>query len=136
MKRITLLVLGLFLGALTSAANADPPVVVSDGWTRPSLGGTASIYATISNEGATPLRLIGAMTPGAKGVELHDPAKGTGAVAALVIPPHGSLTLAPNGPYIQLTGLASDLQPDGALLARLHFEGVGWIVTIVKVRTT
>jgi copper(I)-binding protein len=135
MKRTMLFALALLFAGLTQGADADPSVVVSDGWTRASLGGSTPIYATISNEGDTAVRLIGVMTPGAKAAELHDPAKGTAPVAAIAIPAHGSVTLAPNGPYIELTGLTDAVQPDGALLVRMHFEGVGWIVAIVKVRS-
>jgi len=128
-------VLAMMLVAASSAGvRAASPVVVADPWAHPA-SGTVQVYATISNEGDDPDRLIGASSPSASGFELHDAAHGATPVAAVVIPPHGSVTLSPTGGYVMFTGLKADLTDGGLFFARLHFERAGWIVALVRVRT-
>jgi len=56
----------LFLLALASAQ------VVREGWVRFSPGPNAAAYLTLENPGDLPLRLVGARTPVAERVELHE----------------------------------------------------------------
>jgi copper(I)-binding protein len=134
MKRLFLLVL-LLGAAAAQRASAATGITVTDAWAKPS-SGTGAVYATITNSDATPDRLIGAMTPGAASAELHDSLHGTAAVPAIVVPAGGSVTLAPGGQYVALTGLKADLQANDAVLVRMHFERAGWIVAIVRVRAS
>jgi copper(I)-binding protein len=125
-------------------ASAAPSISVTDAWSRPAAStGTAVMYATIKNAAAVPDRLTAATTPSARNVELHqsmssmmngDPVASMHPVDAIVVPAHGSVTLAPGGYHLMLTGLKGDLTANGAFLARLHFANAGWIVTIVHVR--
>jgi copper(I)-binding protein len=117
-----------------TAVRAESPVTVSDAWSHPA-SGTVMVYASIANSGDMPDRLLGATSPSATGFALYDPAKGTAAVPAIVIPAHGLVSLSPSGPYLAMTGLKSDLADGGLFFARLHFERAGWIVAIVHVRT-
>jgi copper(I)-binding protein len=129
--------LGVVLLVATTPATmvrAESAVTVSDAWAHPA-SGTVTVYASISNSGDEPDRLLGATSPSATGFALYDPAKGTAAVPAIVIPAHGLVTLAPTGPYLTMTGLKSDVADGGLFFARLHFERAGWIVAIVHVRT-
>ncbi len=130
---------GLFVALLFLAnsgfALAASPVTVADAWALPS-SGAGAIYATIANAGEEPDRLIGATTPNAASVELHDTLHGTTVQPAIVVPAHGSVTLAPGGAYLSALGLKSALQANDALLVRLHFERAGWIVAIVRVRAS
>jgi copper(I)-binding protein len=124
----------MLVAASTVGVRAASPVVVADPWAHPA-SGTAQVYATISNEGDDADRLIGATSPSATGYELHDAAHGATPVAAIVIPPHGSVTFSPTGGYVLFTGLKADLTDGGLFFARLHFERAGWIVALVRVRT-
>jgi copper(I)-binding protein len=133
MRRAAVLVL-TFLAMTSAGARAASPVVVADAWAHPA-SGSVQVYATISNEGDAADRLIGATSPSATGYELHDGAHGAAPVAAIVVPPHGSVTFSPTGGYVQFTGLKADLADGGLFFARLHFENAGWIVAIVHVRT-
>jgi copper(I)-binding protein len=124
----------LLIATPATPVRAASAVTVSDAWAHPA-SGTVMVYASIANSGDEPDRLLGATSPSATGFALYDPAKGTAAVPAIVIPAHGLVTLAPSGAYIAMTGLKSDLTDGGLFFARLHFERAGWIVAIVHVRT-
>jgi copper(I)-binding protein len=123
--------------AATTGARAAGPVAISDAWSNPaSAGGSVHVYATITNNGDEADRLIGAVSPSATGFELHDLGMKPGATppAALVIPPHATVTFAPGGDDVTYTGVKTDIAAGGLFFARLHFERAGWVVTIVRVR--
>jgi copper(I)-binding protein len=123
------------LAAATVAARADSAVTVTDAWSPPALG-LGPVYATITNTGDVPDRLIGAMTPNAASIELHDPTHGAKPVAVIVIPAHATVTLGASGPYLSLVGLKAATAVNDAFLCRIHFERAGWIVAIVRVRSS
>jgi copper(I)-binding protein len=77
------------------------------------------VYATIRNPSSHPAILVGASSPAASHVELHEsmtmrggtmngmamPAEGMKPVARLTIPPHGSVILKPGGYHLMVLGL-------------------------------
>lgn len=90
----------LFLLALASAQ------VVREGWVRFSPGPNAAAYLTLENPGDLPLRLVGARTPVAERVELHETfmrevegkkVMGMRPVPFLRVPPKGRVELKPGG---------------------------------------
>jgi len=133
MIRLQAVCLSLLLVAGASVgAQAASPIVVSDAYAPPA-SGSVPVYATITNSGDDADRLLGATSPSATGSELHDAAKGTAALAAIIIPAHGTVTLAAGGPYVTMTGLKAPVAANDLFFARLHFERAGWIVAIVHV---
>jgi copper(I)-binding protein len=136
MNRLYVLALALLTAvATTTGVRAAAPVAVSAPWSPPATD-AALVYANITNDGDDPDRLIGAFSPSATGFELHDTLHGTAAVSAIVIPAHGTVTLAPGGRYLSLTGLKAPTVTGGEFFARLHFERAGWIVAVVRVGTS
>ncbi len=123
------------LAATTLAARAESPIAVPDAWAPPALG-LGPVYATITNTGDVPDRLIGATTPNATSIELHDPAHGAKPVAAITIPAHATVTLGASGPYLALVGLKAPTAANDMFFCRMHFERAGWIVAIVHVRSS
>ena len=142
MSRRVAFIIAALLGLASRSVAAEPPITVSDAWSRPATG-AGVVYATIANSATTPDRLVGATTPSAAAVELHESMRGSGSmngvesmqpITAIAVPAQGSVTLAPGGYHLMLTGLKKDLQANDAFLVRMHFANAGWIVTIVRVR--
>ena len=135
-RRMAVPLVAFLFVAVFGLARAASAVTVADAWASPSSESGAIYYATILNAGAEPDRLTAATTPNATSVELRDTLHAATAQPAIVVPAHGSVTLAPGGAYLSVLGLKSPLQANDALLIRLHFERAGWIVAIVRVRAS
>jgi len=138
-----------------AASGAPTPIRVSDLWSRPATG-TAVIYATIHNTSAEPDRLIGATSPVASHIGLHESAEtrmpamsmpsgsmsgmpmsgsmmSMKTLSAITIPAGGTTTLKPGGYHLMLD-LRHDLKPGETIPLRLHFARAGWVAATVVVR--
>ena len=110
-------------------------------WARPTAGTqtNGAAYATIANAGDAADRLVGARSPAARVVELHDQtidADGVARmrpVAAVDVPPHGEARFAPGGLHIMLVGLSGPLHDGAAFPLTLVFERAGEITVEVAV---
>jgi copper(I)-binding protein len=145
----------LFLAiACTGVAYAGTPMLVSDVWSRPA-NGTAVVYATLRNRASVPDRLLGATSPVATRIELHEtfqtkmPAmSGMGSmgsmpmsgsmmsmksVSSIPVPALGTTKLTPGG-YHMMLDLRRDIKAGETIPLRLHFANAGWISTTTKVR--
>ncbi len=149
MKRPLSLLIAL-LATAGLARSAGSPISVSDAWSRPA-SGTAVVYATLHNGGSAPDRLIGATSPIATRVGLHQSYEtkmpgmamgnmpmgggmvGMRPVASIPIPPGGTTVLRPGG-YHLMVDLRHDLKAGDSIPLRLHFARAGWIATSVPVR--
>jgi copper(I)-binding protein len=140
--------------ASTAASTAAAPIRVRDVWSRPATG-TAVIYATIHNASSGPDRLIGATSPLATHVDLHESAEtkmpamsmpgGMGGMpmngsmmsrktlTAIPIPAGGTTSLKPGGYHLMLD-LRHDLMAGERVPLRLHFARAGWIAVTATVR--
>jgi copper(I)-binding protein len=154
MKR-TMFSIILCATVVAGANAAGEPIHVSDVWSRPAAG-TAVIYATIHNDSAEPDRLIGATSPIATRVDLHEssetkmPAMSMNSgsmgdmpmgdsmmsmktLSAITIPAGGTTSLKPGGYHLMLD-LRHDLKAGQTVPLRLHFAHAGWIAVNAKVR--
>lgn len=86
-------------------------VAVTEAWARPALkGGTGGIYMTITNSGASAVRIARATSLDAAAVELHESSDHAGMahmqrLPTLEIAPGASATLKPGGKHFMLIGL-------------------------------
>src|ERR1700729_2461672 len=109
-------------------------VVVEKPWARATPKGAevGAGYLTIRNDGAAPDRFTGGTADFAN-VELHEMSMVGGVMKmrelkdGLVIPAHGSVTLAPNGDHLMFTGLKQPLVKGAVAKATLTFEHAGAI---------
>jgi copper(I)-binding protein len=146
----------ILLAVAVSGANAATlPIRISDVWSRPATG-TAVIYATIHNASAASDRLIGATSPVATHVDLHEssetkmsamsmPSGGmsdmpmTGSMmsmktlTAIPVPAGATTSLKPGGYHLMLD-LRHDLRAGETVPLRLHFAHAGWIAVTATVR--
>ena len=151
--RLTLLVVAsVALLAACSSAAAPPPATISvtDAWARSSsaMASAAAAYATITNAGTTADALVGASSPAAATVEVHEtvamgsPAASSGGmmgmrpVARVEIPAGGSLQLKPGSYHVMLIGLARDLVVGDTIDLILTFEKAGPITVKAQVRAS
>ncbi len=155
MKRSIFSCLLLASAMAGTASGATAPISVSDVWSRPATG-TAVVYATIHNDSSEPDRLIGATSPIATHVGLHQssetkmapmsmPSGSMGdmpmddsmmsmkTLTAIPIPAAGTTSLKPGGYHLMLD-LRHDLKAGETVPLRLHFARAGWIAATAAVR--
>jgi copper(I)-binding protein len=133
---VAFLALALCFASLATAA----PVValgsirIASPWVRPNPPGapTAAGYAAISNVGHAPDRLIAASSPDAKTVELHQMLMAAGGVmrmrpvaGGLPIGPGQTVTLAPGGYHLMLTGPTHAFRVGELVPITLTFQHAG-----------
>ena len=118
----------LLAGCSSAAVPPTAPITVTDAWARSSsaTAGAAAAYATITNAGTTADALVGASSPAAASVEVHEtmamgsPSASIGGmmgmqpVARVEIPAGGSLELKPGGYHAMLIDLTLTFEKAGA----------------------
>jgi copper(I)-binding protein len=150
---------GLLLAALVvgstaagcSSGGASADLTITDAWARPS-SATASAgaaYMTIQNNGTATDALVGASSPAATTVEVHEtvvmgsPAPGAsddGAmmgmqpVKRLEIPAGATVELKPGSYHVMLIGLKQDLKAGATIEITLTFEKAGELSLSVPVK--
>jgi copper(I)-binding protein len=143
----------LFVVGLPSLTSAETPAIsVTDAWSRPATG-DGVIYATLHNNAPVADHLIGASSPLARHIGLHQtsemkmpgmsmsmgnmPMSGSmtsmKSVSSIPVPAHGTTSLAPGGYHLMLD-LRRDLKAGETVPLRLHFARAGWVTTSVQVR--
>lgn len=138
----------LLAGCSGAAASPSAGITVTDAWARTSsaMASAGAAYATITNAGSAADALIGASSPAAATVEVHETvaigspdASGGGMmgmqpVARVEIPAGGSLQLKPGSYHVMLIGLVRDLKAGDTIDLTLAFEKAGAITVKVQVR--
>lgn len=122
----------------SSPVSAQPAQIMQGGvqvtqvWSRAALAGrNGAVYLTVTLQGV-PDRLLGAASPVAERVELHESLMEQGvmkmrAVQALPVGSDKPLTLAPGGYHIMLIGLKQKLTEGDMVPITLTFEKAGEI---------
>jgi copper(I)-binding protein len=149
-----LLVAALVMGSVAvgcSSSGGTAEVAITDAWARPSsaMASAGAAYMTIQNNGTATDALVGASSPAATTVEVHEtvvmgsPAPGASGdggmmgmqpVERLEIPAGGSVELKPGSYHIMLIGLKQDLKVGDSIEITLKFEKVGEIKVTAAVR--
>jgi len=130
----TLASIALLAFSPISAAAGDE-IGIRQAWSRATPKGAqvAAGYLTIENHGASPDRLISAATTAAAKVDIHEMAMAGSVMTmrpvdgGLVIPPGGSVTLAPGGSHLMFIGLTAPFSEGSRIAAALMFEKAGKI---------
>ena len=122
-----------FVALLALSACGGTPedaVAVHDGWARETIGGVAvsAGYARIENGTGRAVRLVGAETPAAGRIEIHNVIDDNGVMrmrevaGGLDIPAGGSVALRPGGYHMMLLDLARPLRAGETIPVTLRFD--------------
>ena len=133
--------LAAWLLGCSAAATAQPPSV-TDAWVRPSTGTDAptAAYLSITNATGRDDALVGASTPAAASVEIHETSTDMGGmtgmhpVSRVAVPAGTTVQLAPGGTHLMLTGLTQPLLAGTTVELDLVFEHAGKVVVRAQVR--
>lgn len=109
-----------------------PSVVAEEAWVRlpPPAAPTAAAYLVLRNRAGRPDRLLGAASPAAERVEVHEMSMAGGvmrmrAVPALTIGGGEEIALAPGGLHLMLIGVRRPLRAGQRVPLTLRFERDG-----------
>ncbi|HWX48214.1 MAG TPA: copper chaperone PCu(A)C [Roseomonas sp.] len=148
MRRRKLLVMGSGLSLLSAvgvrAQEQAAQLVAEQAWSRPALAriGTAVAYLRVRNIGAAPVQLLGATTPVAARVEIHESVVEDGVARmrphpeGVPVAPGGEVAFEPGGLHLMLLDLHSDLKAKEVFPLTLRFtHGTALeVAVIVSVR--
>lgn len=131
MRRLSLIG-ALLLAACKPAAPTVPAIEIRDAWARETAPGQTSgaAYFTIVNSGSEGDRLVSVTTPAASMAMLHGSRNSNGVMAMrmmadLPVPATATVTLAPLGTHVMLTGLSAPLHAGNSLPLTLRFARAG-----------
>lgn len=130
---LSVFVLALALVAPTAFAHdySHGPVTVDHPWSRPTPPGTPMGvgYMSISNSGSSDITLVGAATPRAGNVSIHETSMHEGVMrmapvkGGLAIPAGTTVELKPHSFHLMLEKLKSPLREGESIPLTLTFEG-------------
>ena len=142
LARLAILILGLVaLGGLAGCGGSGS-IAVSDAWARPSMGmdRAGAAYLVLTNEGDEDDVLLGATSPAAATVEVHETTmEGDGSMAmrpieSLAIPAGETVRLEPGGYHMMLIELTGELAVGDEIEITLSFELAGEVTVSAEVR--
>jgi copper(I)-binding protein len=116
----------LLLSLFATAAMAQ--VTISNPWVRGTVGGMKATGAFMEISSRADTRLVGAASPAAKVVEVHEMAMVDNvmrmrAIPAIAVPAGKPVELKPGGYHVMLIDLVKPLEPGATVPITLTFEG-------------
>lgn len=129
-RRLAGAAFALLLAAAATAAAPEAQVVVENPWSRATPPGTpvGVGYLTLRNPGAAPRRLVGAESPAAGRVEIHETRRTADGlsqmrpVEAVAIAAGATVRLEPGGLHLMLVELKSPLVAGTRVPVTLRFD--------------
>jgi copper(I)-binding protein len=138
---------GCSAASVSPAASAPSPlgsasIAVTSAWVRPAptTDTPTAGYLTISNGGALDDALLGATSPAAVSVEVHETAMDSSGMAGMrpvgrvTVGAGSTVTFAPGGYHLMLMGLTRPLAVGDTVELDLRFERAGTVVVPAEVR--
>ena len=133
------LIAALAAFATIAIAHAATGIVVEHPWARATPGGAANgvAYVTLTNKGAESDRLIGATSPVASSIQIHEEKTENGishmsALDGIDLTAGATVTLKPSGIHLMMT-LKQPLKKGATFPLTLTFQKAGPITVTVKV---
>jgi copper(I)-binding protein len=137
---ILVAMVALAIGCAAPPAAAPSPTV-RDAWVRAApAGGDSAGYLTITNPGSAADNLLSVDSAAATSTMLHETATDSGGmtgmsmVERIAVGAGATVTLAPGGTHVMLSGLLRPLAPGDKVDLKLTFEHAGTIVVSAVVR--
>jgi copper(I)-binding protein len=141
-----ILLLAAALSACGTPAQQDgtsmaSSVTFESPWARATDSAMTAVFGTLAATGDRDVHLVGATSPAAGRVEIHEIARGAGGVntmqakaGGITVPPGGSHELAPGGDHLMLMELTAPLRPGGDVEVTLAFEDGSTLPVTAQVR--
>ena len=115
-------------------------LAIVSAWARATPPGASvgAAYVSVENHGAADDRLVGAASPAATSVTIHQTAEENG-VATMrplddaAIPAGGGLAMAPGGAHLMLTGLSAPLKQGENFPMTLTFQNAGAVTVEIEI---
>ena len=132
------------LAACSSGGGTPGTMTASSAWARPSTGmdRAAAAYVVITNGTGQADALVGASSPAAKTVEVHETTVGDSGMMAMKpvtsvpIPVGGTLELKPGSYHIMLIDLTSELKAGDTIQLTLTFAKAPPVTVTAEVRAS
>jgi len=121
------------VGEMKSDASSDSGMAMGSGM-------NSAVYMVLTNDSATPDRLVSAAADVAGAVEIHESSMDGDVMRmqqlpnGIEIPANGQVELKPGGLHVMLIGLTKDLNPGETFPVTLQFEQAGAITVEAEVR--
>lgn len=133
--------LAALLAAYSSLAVAQADVTVTEPWVRGTVTGQKATGAFMGLKSSADARLVGASSPAAKIVEVHEMAMSDGvmrmrAIDALALPAGKAVELKPGGYHVMLIDLVKPLAPGEQVPLSLIVVGADGKKATVDVKAT
>ncbi len=117
-------------------------LTISATWVRPTPPGapTAAGYLTVTNNGSATDHLIGATTPDAASVEVHEMSMTNGVMkmrpvaGGIAIAPGKTVTLGPGGYHLMIMGPKQQFKPGETVPVTLEFAKAGKVSVMFPVK--
>lgn len=104
--------------AAQDAPAAEAPLTIKEPWTKAAETGMTGAFGVLANNGAEDIQVIGASSPAAASVELHETAAGADGQFAMAetadgftVPAGGEFLLEPGANHLMLMGLTGPVLP-------------------------
>ena len=141
LRRIALSLVAAAIALPVFAAQYElGPLLIEQPWSRPTAPGMPMgvAYLSITNRGATADTLVGASSPVASRVEMHETSIVDGMarmrpLSAVDIPAGATVKIAPGGIHFMLIDLRAPLQPGKSVPLLLQFRHGGRITVQLEI---
>ena len=136
---IALAVAALFAVTASGATAGDLRVAGAFAGATPGAVKTGAVYLKLANAGTEPERLLGASTPVAERVEMHQSTMDNGVmtmreVDEVTVDPGATVELSPGGTHLMLIGLHAPLRQGDSFPLTLHMAEAGDLKVDVAVK--
>lgn len=133
------ILLGALAAGLSLLALAQTDVTVTEPWVRGTVAGQKATGAFMGLKSSADARLVGASSPAAKIVEVHEMAMADGvmrmrAVEGVALPAGKAVELKPGGYHVMLIDLVKPLSPGEQVPITLTVMGADGKKSVVEVR--
>lgn len=116
------------------------PLTITDGWAKAADDGMSAAFGVLENPTDKPITVIGAASPFAKAVQLHEVVMQDGSMVmqqkpgGFTIPADGSLELKPGGNHLMFMGISRKITPGTMVPVKLITDDGGVFRTRVMAK--
>lgn len=148
-KRFSVLIAALALSVSAACAPSERDadvamashVGVEDAWAKAADSGMTAVFGTLTNSGGANVHIVGAESPAAARVEIHETTRGKDGTSTMrpkadgiAIAPGNSHELVPGGDHLMLMDLTGPLRPGTDVEVTVAFEDGSTLPVTAQIR--